>query len=343
MAYYNTDYSLYGDLGSNLGLSSFGTYGLGGGSYLGQLGYSSYVPSFGASAPAGLKGFLETAFPELDLSGRTSGSFSQELRDLYSQFRQDPSDYAGFTSGLVNREEIQKLLARSELQGAETFLDAGEGAMDLQSAVATLLGQEGSQLANLYGGTGVGAEQVAEDIRRLLGGQQSAIGGLLGTEFFGQQGKTTEQSRLAVAAQLLGGAGGPISLGSGQAFNPFSDYLLTDEYQLGAGRAGALQGQGLLALTGGLLSTQDLDITQAIQSGLRTAVDTGAARTYGGSRGYRLHEALAGMHGVGALGEGQVIAQNDANFRQWIDQWYAGQAGGGWGRNLPSWISGHIS
>lgn len=337
-----SDYGFYGGGGlSDLlwgGTSSFS-------SPYSYSGYSAYTPSFGSGMPSTIGGFLQSGYiPELAGNRNAAFQLGGDLQSLYSQFLSEgAADPSGFAQGLTQREDVQALLRQQEFKGAEAFIDSDQG-RGLSEIVAELMGDEGSLLSNLYGTAGVGADVASSDIQRLLTGGDSAIGDLAGYEFFGNAGQLTTAGREAVAAQLLGGGGGLVSLGGGQAFNPFSGDLLTDEYDFRSGVAGDISGTELLRLSGGLLSKHNLDVTKDIAGAFQTATETGADMGFGGPQGYRLTQNLANYARTGAFDptQGEAYISGQGGFGSLIDQWYGGQTNADWGRGLGWSLGGMI-
>jgi hypothetical protein len=344
MPLFNTDLSFYGGLpgfGSQPGV--FQPWQLGGGGQQSPyLGFSSFVPQQSA-IPATAAGFLRSQIPELGDLNNLSGLISPDLRTAFQEFRGSeqalqPGGASQFAQGLLGREDVQGLLRRSELGGEGALIQAGGGAQSLQELVSGQLGQEGSALQNLFG-TAFGAEAVTQDIRSLITGGESALAGELGDLELGGRGAVTTADRQALAAQLLGNVGGPIDIGGGQAFNPFSTDVLSDELSFGLGRSRA-DPTSQLRLATGLLSTQNLDITGGIAQTFSDAINRGADLGFGSTYGARATQGIAALAPtLQGLGQGASVRQS-SSLGQIIDQLYAGnlQRGltGGLAQNLQS-------
>lgn len=315
----NTDLGFYGGLASQLGF-------MGGGGYFQpwQLrGQAQQAQALSGYLPFTTSGFLRQYAPELGGFGQYQ--LPSSLREAYQTFR--GSEGAGtaaglreFTQGLYGREDVQGLLHQSELQQEGAFLTGGEGgALGLSEAVRKLFGQEGSAIQQLYGA--FGEETAIEDIQRLFGGgARSAVGRLAASRQLGS-GVATQALRQATAAQLLRGAGGPIDVGGGQVFNPFSRDLLTDEYQLG--RA-ALGGNEALAFGGRLVAEQNLDIGRDIGQYFQRAVEGGGVGSvFSKDGGQYVTQKLAQL---GNLQEGQAI--RGGALSPYLSQWISGNIGG---------------
>lgn len=328
----NTDLDFYGQWGAGLFGGGVGTWqpwqARGASPYV---GYSSYAPV--SSMPATAAGFLRQQVPELAGLGNLSGLLGGDIGGLYSEFMggegaYDPTAQRSFAQGLLGRQDIQDLIRRSELETEAPIVQGTTGAESLEDVVNRLLGQEGSAVQKLYSSFGAGA--AAQDIRNLLTGQQSAIGGLESTRQFGgvagmEEGRQlADPMRYALASQLLSGAG-PVDIGGGRAFNPYSAGILSDEIGLGSLD---LTGHNMLEFGTGMLATQNLDLTQQIGQYFAQARDIGGpiygAGGYGGMGGYLLTAHLADLGKN--LQEGQTVSQQ-GQLSQWIDQLYAGRAG----------------
>jgi hypothetical protein len=347
-------------IGSDVDFFGFGAGGGYGGGYLPSLlqpwqragqgqgqspyvGYSSFVPQTSV-LPATARGFLEQYIPELGGIENLGGQISGEVQDLFKEFRfggsaRDPGAAQGFVDTLLQREDIQGLLRQTELQEEGAFLRGQnvQGARSLSDIVAAGLADPESQLENLYGTTGFKQEQITEDLRRFAAGEDSGIGNLSSKNLFGSRGQHTEASRMAVLAQLVGGQG-PVDIGGGQVFNPYSYDILSDEYRYGTGVGGDIEGHDVLTLGGGILSLQDADISGDVAQKLAAAQLQGGsqAHAFGGKRGYRLAQALENARF--GLQEGQAFGQGGA-LSSVIDQWYRGHAGSSFGRGLPVALS----
>lgn len=341
-------------IGSDVDFFGFGAGGGYGGGYLqgllqpwmrgggGQspyIGASSFVPETSV-VPATARGFLEQYIPELGYLENLGGQISPEIQSMFKEFRfggdaRKPGAAQEFADSLLAREDIQGLLRQTELQEEGAFLRSQnvQGATSLQDIVAAGLQDEESQLQNLYGTTGFKQAEIVEDLRRFASGEDSGIGNLASKRMFGSRGQGTEASRNAVLAQLLGGHG-LVDIGGGQAFNPYSYDILSDEYQFGAGLGGDISGHDVLTLGGGILALQDADISGDVAQKLSAAQLQGGshAHAFGGKRGYRFAQALENARY--GLQEGQVFGQGGA-LSSVIDQWYRGHAGSSFGRGLP--------
>lgn len=346
-------------IGSDVDFFGFGAGGGYGGGYLPSLlqpwqragqgqspyvGYSSFVPQT-SMLPATAKGFLEQYIPELGYVENLGGQLSGEVRDLFKEFRfgggaREPGAAQGFVDTLLQREDIQGLIRQTELQEEGAFLRGQnvQGSRSLSDVVAAGLADPESQLQNLYGATGFKQQQIVEDLRRFAAGEESGIGNVSSEELFGKRFRHTDASRQAVLAQLLGG-GGPVDIGGGQTFNPYSLDILSDEYRFGLGRSGDIMGRDVLMLGGGILSLQDADITSDVAQSLSQAQLGGyGGRSFGGERGARLATGLQNISGF--LGEQDFALQQAGGVRSAIDQWYRGQAGSGFGQGLPAAFAG---
>lgn len=348
MPLFNTDLNFYGGLGGfggNPGV--FQPWQMGGGQQSPYLGFSSFAPQQGA-VPATLSGFLQQNIPELSDVRGLSGLLGQDLRQSFSEFRGSEralqqGGSAQFTQELLGREDVQGLLRRSELGGEGAFVQAGEGAQGLSQLVSGQLGTEGSALRNIYGG-GIGAEAITEDLRRLLTGGQSAIGAESSTLEFGGRGQHTDASRQALAAQLLGGGGGggPIDIGGGQAFNPFSQDILSDVYNFDLGQQEA-SATSRLRLAGGILSTQNRDITSGMAQTIQQAAQGGADLGFGGSYGYQMTSALGNLADPLSRTGGVVRQAGGAGgLGSLIDEWYNAAGQGGYRQGLAQNVMGSI-
>lgn len=338
-----SDYGFYGggmgDMlwGGASGFSPFQSYA----------GYSAYTPTLGTGLPTTAAGFLGSYVPELMGLRNLGFQLGGDIQDVYSDWRAGGAgDPTAFAEELTQREDVQGLLQRQQMAEGTPFIRTEEG-RGLADIVTELMEREGSLLSNVYGAAGVGADVAAEDIRRLLGGGASSIADLAAQEFYGGQGDLTQAGREAVAAQLLGGAGSLVGLGGGRAFNPLSGDLLTDEYALSTGAGGALVGDELMRMAGGLMSTQDLDLTGGLLGALGRAKETGSALTFGGSHGYRLPQSLLNYAQAGLLDTSDptqsLISGANPEFQKYVDQWYSGNTWGGWGRgvghDIGRWIN----
>lgn len=345
-------------IGSDVDFFGFGGGGGYGGGYLPSLlqpwmnqgqggqspyvGYSSFIPQTSV-IPATAQGFVEQYIPELGYLENLGGQLGSEVKDLFKEFRfggnaSAPGAAQSFADTLLQREDIQGLLERTQLQEEGAFLRSQnvQDATSLADVVTAGLEDPESQLQNLYGTTGFKQEQITEDIRRFASGESSGLGNLSSESMFGARGKHTDASRQAILAQLLGGQGGAglVDIGGGQAFNPYSYDILSEEYRFGGGLSGDISGHNVLTLGGGVLATQDADITADVAGALSGAQLGGDAnaRGFGGYRGYRLAQGLQNIQGL--LGE-EDFAIQQGGLAGSIDQWYQGLVGKSDFRGLP--------
>lgn len=333
---YGSDIDFYGNYSSTGGISGYLSNLLQPWQQSsGYLGTSSYVPS-ASTLPATATGFLQSYIPELSGLQGLNQQISPEVQDLFKEFRFGGQAFAPgaaqeFANTLLQREDVQELLQRSQYQGEAAYLTGG-GGTSLQQIISQQFDTEGSMLQKLYGSTGFGKGQILTDVQRFIAGQESGLGNVSSDIMFGARGQHTEGSRTAVLAQLFGSDSGLINLGGGRSFNPYSMDVMSDIYRLDV--SGGLTGHNVLNLGGGILSTQDAGITKAVAEALSQAEGAG----FGGRRGYRFQSALGELAGV--LDEGEEFQQLDPNMRSVIDQWYQGLAGSGWGRGLNPWFMG---
>jgi hypothetical protein len=339
-----SDFDFYGGFGLGGGFGSPGLYQpWQSASQSPYVGFSGFAPDPTQYLPSTLSGYASQFMPELGGISGLGRRLGGDLAQAYQTFRgsdaaRAPGGAGGFTEQLLADPNVQRLLEQQEFAQEGAFIEDGlEGVRSLTDIVQEQFGTEGSRLSNIYGQAGIGAEEAEADLRRFLGGDTSAVGDVTSFEMFGGRGKHTRGSREAILAQLLGDE--LVDVGGGRVFNPFSEEVFGDMYRTTTG-TDQLQGTELLRLTGGLLSTQNLDITQGIQQAFGTALDTGADLAFGGKRGYRLTQAIAGQ-GAPQLGEGQSIAQ-DQRLQNAIDTWFAGGAGRGFGRGLPSFLQSRV-
>lgn len=337
--------------------SFYGSFGLGGGYgglfqpwQVGGGGYSSYQPAVTDLLPSTIGGFARQYVPELAGVGGLTGRFGADLQEQFKNFRFGgditQQGITDFQNQLLQDPRTQQLIQEQELGGQGAFLRDQEGARSLSDVITELLGQEGSQLSNIYGGSGFGQEQVLADVQRFIGGEGSALGQLAAHSISGDRttaeaGFHTAGTRQSVLSSLFRGQG-LVGLGDGRAFNPFSQDI--PDYGFQAGASGALQGQDLLTVSGGLLSLTDANITGDIASAFRRAQETGASFGVGGGGGGYLWQAIGGLD----LAPGEEIGQfattqaghqaaRDTGYRQlgqWIDRWYGGQAGSDFQRSF---------
>ncbi|MFA4972375.1 MAG: hypothetical protein WC683_07160 [bacterium] len=306
----NSDYSFYGGNPYSSFYQSMFSGGAGGYNGLSVGGSSNYLSSFGFQLPTSLGGFIGAYLPDVASQGFRPSS---AMRQGYSDFL--GSDAAGTTEGiqaylkqLQTSPEIQDMGKRSEFSGYGTYLEGDEeGALSLSDFVAKAMGESGSAMAKAYGSLGVGADVATTDLEALLSGGTSAIGKAAGA--------TTDAAREAIFAQLVGN--NLIDLGD-QTFNPFSSDILSDMYSLDLGNKG-LSGQALASLAGGLLSTQNLDITGQLAGAFGRARETGADLGY---KGKGLGNALADIAG-GLTSRGQTVGQG-GDLAMLIDQMFGG-------------------
>jgi len=317
----NTDYDFYGGQAGGLGAALFGGLGFGPAGYSQYLGTSAYAPNASSLYPLSARNFLSQYLPEL------GGYVPQGFSSAYSQFRQNPGDVGAFLSPYTQQADVQQAVQREELRGLGQMVQGGEGTVSLQDYVGQQFGQEGSLIQQLY--APFGQQAASQDILNLLQGGTSALGNLVSKRFFDNR-EVTQAQRYALGAQLLGGAGGLVDVGGGQGFNPFSYLNLTDEYQIGSP---SVTGTERLEFGGGLLSTQDLDITQQIGQYFQGALQQGADLNFGGRGGYILTSGLADRADLGA---GQAVSQSASPLGRWIDQWYSGLAGSGFAPGLAN-------
>jgi len=352
-------------LGSDAGF--YGSFGLGGG-YGGQfqpwqigqgaIGNSAYSPQASDFLPSTLGGFAQQYIPELSgmqgLTGRFGGDTQQQFQDFRFGGNVTQKGIYSFRDQLLQNERTQGLLREQELSGQDAFLRNQEGARGLSDVVGELLGQEGSQLGNIYGGSGFGQEAVVGDIERFIGGQGSALGTLSAHSISGDEttgeGFHTQGSRSNVLSSLFRDQG-LVGLGGGRAFNPFSSDI--PDYGFQAGASGAIQGNDLLTVSGGLLSLTDANITGDIAGAFKRAQETGADFGFGGGGAGHLTQAIGGLQ----LGEGEEISQyatneaghqaaRDTGYRhlgQWVDRWYGGRAGSDFQRSFQGLFNANLT
>lgn len=331
----NSDYNFYG---GNPYSQGYGSYGYN--PYQG--GMTDQVPAsqpamaslqqYGVQMPITARGFFDTYLPEVGGANLTKG-----LRQGYTDFLSSSSagtleGVQSYINSLRGNADVQQLARQQDL-GYEAAVGArSDEAMDLGDWVTGQLGTKGSQLANLYGGSGFGAEAVTQDLTRFFGGEMSGIGDVADMSMFGKRGLSTDTSRQAVLAQLFGDQ--QVNIGD-QSFNPFSMDIAKDEYKFGAGKS-ALQGTDLLRLTGGILSTQNQDITGGVAGAFKRALETGADLGFGGAGGVRMTEAIGQLTG---LKENESIQQK-GQLGNWIDSWFNQKVGGkGYFSFLPEYFA----
>jgi hypothetical protein len=353
--FFNSDASFFGGgggssltellFGGGIGPGFGGQVGLGGGAGSSPyLGASAFVPQSGSLLPASAGAFAQQFVPELAGNFNLPFQLGAGAQEAFTEFRRspearDPGAVQTFTEEFRDLPDVQGLIQRQQLEQADPFITGAQtGGRDLAQVVQELFETEGSQLANVFRPTGAGVGAVTEDIRRALTGGDSSLADLAGFSALGNAGQLTGLGNQATVAQLLQGAGpGLIGLGGGQAFNPFSGGLLTDVNPFELGLGGEIQGTELLRLTGGLLSKQDIDITQGVADAFQRSVSTGADLGFGGGQGRRLTQTLANLAPAFTSegGEAAFISQAQSpTVRNLIDTWYGGGAGGGFGRGI---------
>jgi len=320
MAYLNTDIGFYG--GAYQGYNPYNYGGMNPYSYLpgmAGLGGTSQLGQAGINLPLSPTSFFQSFLPEV-------GSLTPGLRQSYRDFlgSEQAGTFAGvqdFIRSMQQHPDVQRAAYQSELAGLGTRLSPDElyqpeDAIGFDDWIKQELASKTSRLSNIYGSTGVGADVIAKDLRSFLAGNTSAVGSVFDFNIFGRQGATTPEAREAAFAQLVGDK--MVRLDDG-VFNPFSLDLMTDEYQWGAGKSGALQGTDLFRMTSGLLSTQNLDITGALANAMRQARETGADLGY---KGKGMGNALADI--AGGLTSRDWTIQQDPTLAAKIDQMFAG-------------------
>jgi hypothetical protein len=336
----NTDWSFYGNFGGSSGLLSglfqpWQTSSAGLGQYLGN---STFLPT--SQLPLTASGFLRQYVPELGAAQGLGGRLSQEVSDLYGTFRSgaganDPAQLQQFLNQLTARPDVQGLVQQEELAGESGWLTGQvAGSVGLGDFITGALQNESSQLQNIYGGLGLNPEQIAADISSFAGGGRGGLGALA-KQSLGLSGDLSNYQRQAVLAQLFGNQ--LVDVGGGRTFNPFSYENLTDQYQLGAGLSGDIGGTDILRVLGNVLGEQDLGINRGIAQAFQRSLAGGGA-AYGGERGYRLTQGVAGLADI--LQEGQVLSQSATPWLgSHIDTWRSGGYGGGAGRGLPEQLA----
>jgi hypothetical protein len=339
-SYYNTDLSFYGNYLS--GLASPGLYQ----SWqtvsptTSYLGASAYQPDLLSLLPATASGFLKSYVPELASAQGLAGSIPQALQEQYQSFLTGGSAYeSGAAQNLalqfVQDPVIQKLIQQQELRGESALMSGTEmgNVLSLTEAIQQQMGTSGSRLANIYGGLGLETGQIETDIRNMLSGQWSGLGDVFERLTLGGRGMASTGSRQSLLAQLFGNQ--MLQLGEGQVFNPFSVEIEPNLYQTQLGRQ-ALQGEELLGLTSGLLSTQNLDITAPLATALQRATQTGApVSQFGGPAGYRVTSGIADIADLLQQSGGRISQTGGVGaLGDLIDLWFKAGLGKSQGRGL---------
>jgi hypothetical protein len=337
-------------LGSDAGF--YGNFGLGGGYGgqfqpwqigQGQIGTSAYAPQVSDFLPSTLGGFAQQYIPELagakGLSQRFGADLSQQFRDFRFGGDVTQQGITQFANQLGQSEIGQRLVQEQEFAQDDPFLRGQQGARGLSEVVQELLGTEGSQLANIYGGSGFEADAVTRDIRNFIGGQESGLSHLSAHSMSGSITTSgsdfhTGGTRQSVLGSLFEGQG-LIGLGGGRSFNPYSQDIPGYDFQAGLG--GAIQGNDLLTLSGGVLASQNANITQGVSDAFSRARATGAEFDFGGEGGHRVIGGIADL----GLGEGQYVQQG-GDIMNTINRWFGGRFNTHQGRSFGTQLGMNI-